>query len=140
MFKPGREGKPAITSFAYLKKNVPTNFRKEFSGGSGQVIHHKFVVCDFNGTAPIVFCGSSNFSLGGEKSNGDNLIAIQDKAAAVCYAIEAIRLYDHYKFRSNQEEASAIDEPLKLAGNDEWAKRYYNFKDVKYKERNLFCK
>ena len=140
MFKPGREGKPSVASFAYLKKNVPSNFREEFSGGSGQVIHHKFVVCDFNDKAPIVFCGSSNFSLGGEESNGDNLIAIQDQDAAVFYAIEAIRLYDHFKFRSNQEEASATNEPIILADNDEWVKRYYNSKDIKYKERNLFCK
>jgi hypothetical protein len=140
MFKPGRQGKPSVARFAYLKKNVPSNFRKEFSGGSGQVIHHKFVVCDFNDKSPLVFCGSSNFSLGGEKSNGDNLIAIQDQQAAEYYAIEAIRLYDHYKFRSNQEEASATNEPLILADNDEWVKRYYNPKDIKYKERNLFCK
>jgi hypothetical protein len=139
MFKPGRAGKPAVASFAYLKKNIPSNFRKEVSGGAGQVIHHKFVVCDFNDKAPIVFCGSSNLSLGGEKSNGDNLIAIQDQHAAVCYAIEAIRLYDHFKFRSNQEKASSTNEPLTLAGNDEWVNRYYNSKDIKYKERNLFC-
>ena len=46
----------------------------------------------------------------------------------------------HYKFRSNQEEASATNEPIMLADNDEWVKRYYNSKDIKYKERNLFCK
>jgi hypothetical protein len=141
MFKPGREGKPAVASFAYLKKNIPSNFRKEASGGAGQVIHHKFVVCDFNDVAPIVFCGSSNFSLGGEKSNGDNLIAIQDRQAAVCYAIEAIRIYDHYKFRSNQEEeANATNAPLRLSDNDGWVNRYFNSKDIKYKERDLFCK
>lgn len=140
MFKPGRAGNPPVTNFAYLKKNIPSNFRKEVCGGSGHVIHHKFVVCDFNDTAPIVFCGSSNLSLGGEKSNGDNLIAIQDQHAAVCYAIEAIRLYDHYKFRSNQEKSSSTNKPLTLADNDEWVNRYYNPKNIKYKERNLFCK
>jgi hypothetical protein len=138
LFKPGREGHPAVTSFAYLKKNTPKIFRNEVSGGSGQVIHHKFVVCDFNEKSPIVFCGSSNLAEGGEKCNGDNLIAIQDQDVAVCYAVEAIRLYDHYRFRS-QQEASTTEEPLQLADDDKWTTRYYNPKDIKYRERNLFC-
>jgi hypothetical protein len=138
MFKPGREGQSAVTSFAYLKKSIPTIFRKEMSGGAGQVIHHKFVVCDFNDKSPMVFCGSSNFAEGGEKSNGDNLIAIQDQDAAVSYAVEAIRLYDHYKFRS-QQETSTSDNPMKLANDDKWTARYFNPKDIKFKERNLLC-
>jgi len=139
LFKPGREGKPAVTSFAYLKKDAPTPFKNEISGGAGQVIHHKFIVCDFNRQSPIVFCGSSNFAEGGEKLNGDNLIAIQDQNVATYYAIEAIRLYDHYRFRSKHEE-STREKPLILEDNDTWAERYYNPKDIKYKERNLFSR
>ncbi len=85
-----------------------------------------------------MFCGSSNFSEGGEKSNGDNLIAVQYQAIAVCYAVEAIHIYDHYRFRS-QHEASTSENPLKLASDDKWTARYYNSKDIKYKERRLFC-
>lgn len=136
LFKPGREGPPAVTSFAFLKKNTPKPFRDEVSGGAGQVIHHKFVVCDFNDNSPVVFCGSSNFAEGGEKSNGDNLVAIQDQNVAVCYAVEAIRLYDHYRFRS-QHEASTSENPLKLAADSKWTTRYYNSKDIKCKERKL---
>jgi hypothetical protein len=138
LFKPGREGQAAVTSFAFLKKNTPKPFRDEVSGGAGQVIHHKFVVCDFNEKSPVVFCGSSNFAEGGEKSNGDNLIAVQDQDVAVCYAVEAIRLYDHYRFRS-QHEASTSENPLKLADDDKWTARYFNPKDIKYREKKLLC-
>ncbi len=33
---------------------------------------------------------------GGEESNGDDLIAIHDRAIATAFAIEGIRLVDHY--------------------------------------------
>ena len=138
MFKPGREGQSDFTSFAYLKKSIPKTFRNEVSGGAGHVIHHKFVVCDFNSKSPVVFCGSSNFAAGGEKLNGDNLIAIQDQDAAVSYAVEAIRLYDHYKFRSQQEK-STYESPMALASDDGWTTRYLNPKNIKYTERNLLC-
>lgn len=134
LFKPGRTGQPAVTSFAYLKKNESRMFREEISGGQGQVIHHKFVVCDFNQKSSIVFCGSSNLAQGGETSNGDNLLAIQDPDTAVCYAIEAIRLYDHYRFRSKQA-ASTSDNPLALTSSDSWTAPYYDKKNVKYLER-----
>ena len=138
LFKPGRGGQTAFTSFAFLKKDAPRPFKSEVSGGAGQVIHHKFIVCDFNDKSPMVFCGSSNLSEGGEKSNGDNLIAIQDGDVALCYAVEAIRLYDHYRFRS-QHEVSTSENPLKLTADDKWTTRYYDPKDIKYKERKLFC-
>jgi len=55
-----------------LKSNVPFPFRAEWSGGSRQVIHHKFIVMDFNYLNPAVLTGSSKLAAGGEKSNGDN--------------------------------------------------------------------
>ncbi|MFB3889640.1 MAG: phospholipase D-like domain-containing protein [Candidatus Bathyarchaeia archaeon] len=138
MFKPGKDGEPAVTSFAFLKEQAPKPFKKEVCGGAGQVIHHKFVVRDFNAASPVVFCGSSNFAAGGEKENGDNLIAIEDQSVAVCYAIEAIRLYDHYRFRSMHEKSGAGN-ALKLADNDGWTKRYYDPKNMKFRERELLC-
>ena len=137
MFKQGI--KTGYAPFSYLKEQIPNQFKAEWSGGSGQVIHHKFVVCDFNGKSPVVFCGSSNFAEGGEKSNGDNLIAIHDPRVATIYAIEAIRMYDHYRFRSLQENKTKPTEPLILDSTDTWTKRYYDPNDYKYFERNLLC-
>lgn len=136
LFKPGvKTG--IFTPFAYLKKTVPENFKEEWSGGLGQTIHHKFVVVDFNGDNPVVFTGSSNLASGGEEQNGDNLIAIYNKEAAAMYAVEAIRLTDHYHFRSRMM-TSKNTKPLVLEKSDKWARPYFDINNPKYKDRELF--
>jgi hypothetical protein len=64
----------------------------------GHEIHDKFVVCGLNGNDPVVYCGSSNLAAGGEKQNGDNLLAIHDADVATAFAIEALGLVDHYNW------------------------------------------
>ncbi len=139
LFKPGIDDNAAVASFAFLQKNIPKPFQQEWGGGPGQVIHHKFVVCDFNGQSPVVFCGSSNLAQGGETSNGDNLLAISDAKIATAYAVEAIRLYDHYRFR-NLHEQSTSAKPLSLDGTDHWANAYYDPKDIHSRERQLLVR
>ncbi len=135
LFKPGADA--AFTSFNFLSSSIPEPFKGEWSGGAGQVIHHKFVVCDFNAKNPVVFCGSSNLAAGGETSNGDNLIAIYDQKIATLYAIEAVRLFDHYKFRSKHEQ-STYNKPFMLDSTDNWVRPYYDKKNIKFSERQLF--
>lgn len=138
MFK-NNDDNQAVASFSFLDKNIPEPFKKEWSGGAGQVIHHKFVVCDFNGKSPVVFCGSSNLSSGGEKSNGDNLVAIYDEEIVTCYAVEAIRLFDHYRFRSAHESSTA-QKPLKLKeSNEDWVSPFYDGNNIKSLERQVLC-
>lgn len=135
--KPGEAS--AFVPFAYLKSKVPPPFQAEYSGGAGQVIHHKFVVVDFNGANPIVFAGSSNLAEGGEEENGDNLIAIKDPRIATSYAVEAIGLIDHYRFRVVQQAAND-DTPLRLKHRSEdWTADYYNPDSPKQRERLLFA-
>ncbi len=134
LFKQGKSH--GVTSKDWLRENAPMPFKPELSGLAGHVIHHKFVVCDFNGQNPVVFCGSSNLAAGGETDNGDNLIAIRDPAIVYSYAVEAIRLYDHYRFRS-LHESSTSNNPLKLDASDRWVKPYYDPNDIKFYERKL---
>jgi hypothetical protein len=83
--------------------------------GLGHQVHHKFVVCGFNGKDPVVYCGSSNLALGGEKANGDNLLAIHDEDIATVFAIEALGLVDHFEFldrhaiETGKKEAAAAE-------------------------------
>lgn len=139
IYKPGQSD-GIIVPFSYLKGKVPPPFQDEYSGGAGIVIHDKFVVVDFNGDDPVVFTGSSNLAAGGEKQNGDNLIAIYDREVAAAYAIEAIRLVDHYHFRAMMKTATSSN-PLCLAGNDakvKWWQPAYDPKNILAKERVLF--
>ena len=72
-------GEPACSSRAspcvpgYRRRSTRCRRRRD-----GHQIHHKFVVCGFNGLDPVVYCGSSNLALGGEQANGDNLLEIHD--------------------------------------------------------------
>lgn len=129
-----------LVPFSYLKSHVPPPFTAEWDAGFGQVIHHKFVVVDFNGPAPLVYCGSSNLSQGGEQENGDNLLEVRDSAVAIFYAIEAIKLVDHYEFRALEQNATQ-SEPLVLQGRGAatpWWKSSFDTKNIKDTERKLF--
>jgi hypothetical protein len=123
-------------------ETFPPPFDKELqvTGGAAHVIHHKFVVVDFNGDAPVVFCGSSNLANGGEEQNGDNLIAIYDSAIATAFAIEGIRLVDHYAFAAALKTAKNTATPLALKLDaDKWWGLYYQDGSIKQTERKLFA-
>lgn len=125
--------------FSYLSEKVPAPFQREWNGGAGQVIHHKFVVVDFNGDNPMAFAGSSNLAAGGEHANGDNLVAIADPGLVAEYAVEAIQLIDHYRFRAAMRKATDR-EPLRLKRRSEnWAADYYKAGAPKYIERTVFA-
>lgn len=141
-FKPGQKN-GVLVPFSYLTGNVPAPFREEWSGGIGQVIHHKFVVVDFNDLNPVVFAGSSNLAEGGEENNGDNLLAIYNPTVVTAYAIEAIRLIDHYHFRVAMKDATK-QKPLNLQSGDSkaqnWWEPYYDKENIKNYERLLFAR
>ncbi|HEY4049241.1 MAG TPA: phospholipase D-like domain-containing protein [Acidobacteriaceae bacterium] len=139
LFKPGSPQHGEFATFAYLAKQVPEPFRQEISGGAGQVIHNKLIVVDFNGDNPIVFTGSSNLAAGGENQNGDNLLAIYDKTIATAYAVEVIRLTDHFNFRMLQQQHPS-NAPITLQGpraTTPWWTDYYKPGTNKYHERLL---
>jgi phosphatidylserine/phosphatidylglycerophosphate/cardiolipin synthase-like enzyme len=130
-----------VVPFSYLSNQVPKPFRAETSGGAGQVIHDKFVVVDFNGKNPAVFTGSSNLAAGGEESNGDNLLKITDTRVVTAFAVEAIRMVDHYAFRAKMKGATAAD-PLMLQGpgaKKPWWQPYFDSTTLKYREREVLC-
>jgi phospholipase D-like protein len=131
-----------VAGFDFLKKQVPPPFQEEWNGGPGQTIHHKFVVVDFNGDKPSVYCGSSNLASGGESANGDNLLAIENATVAGMYAVEAVRLFDHYHFRDSMSAATQA-KPLTLQGQGAapaWWRPYYDSTDIKLRDRCLFAR
>lgn len=142
VFTPSADGGVLV----YSKENpetFPPPFaqEREVTGAASHVVHHKFVVVDFNGSDPVVFCGSSNLAEGGEQSNGDNLIAIHDRAIATAFAIEGIRLVDHYAFAAALKHAAGSPQPLRLKTDAEgWWKPYYQAGSIKQTERQLFSR
>lgn len=122
-------------------------------GGVGHQVHHKFVVCGFNGTDPVVYCGSSNLAEGGEENNGDNLIAIHDGDVATAFAIEALALVDHFNFldrvakgpkakrnkkASASKQQAAVSAGWFLSTDDKWTQPYFDPHDLHSVDRQLF--
>ncbi|MBI2740533.1 MAG: hypothetical protein HYX38_28805 [Rhodospirillales bacterium] len=143
-------GKPVHTILPPPFDQVPN------IGGRKHQIHHKFVVCGFNATDAVVYCGSSNLANKGETVNGDNLLAIHDQDVATVFAIEAVGLVDHFnfldKFQSKSQEAgvktpksppaslkdAATQAHWFLSTSDGWTKPYYDTKDLHCADRQLF--
>jgi hypothetical protein len=139
VYQPGQPG--VLVPFAALIKHVPPPFNQEFTGGPGQVIHDKFIVVDFNDENPVVFTGSSNLAQGGEEQNGDNLLAIHDARVAEVFAVEAMRLVDHYQFRAAAQSATQV-KPLVLSPCGTPAKWWapdYAANDMRNVQRELFA-
>ncbi len=110
----------------------------------GISIHHKFIVVDFKGKNSVVYCGSSNLAYDPEQKNGDNLIEICDEDVVTAFAIEAIRLVDHFHWRNKKQSSKEKKEPLYLNDNKDkkkiWYKNYYNPDDLHYLERTLLIR
>lgn len=129
---------------AALEKNVPAPFNKEPAGGGGNRMHHKFVVIDFDKPTARVYLGSYNFSIPADEKNGENLLVIRDRRIAVSYAVEALRIFDHYHFRIAQREARQAKKTLQLArpprkaGEKPWWNDDYKDKR-KIRDRELFA-
>jgi phosphatidylserine/phosphatidylglycerophosphate/cardiolipin synthase-like enzyme len=110
-------GNPAPVYSEVLAGDAPEPFKSEPTGGSGTIgtrMHHKFVVIDFDKPTARVWMGSYNFSVPADTANGENLLLIKDRRIAVAYAIEALRIFDHYSFRVLRQDADDKGERLVL--------------------------
>lgn len=141
------DGSTGLLPFAFLGENAPEPFKSEWSGNTSDrsnMVHHKFLVTDFNGANPIVYTGSSNMAAGGEKTNADHLIRIEDRKVAIAYAVEALRMFDHFHFRVRVQRATEL-QSLRLAKPPEddqstWFASYYRKSHIKERDRKLFIR
>jgi hypothetical protein len=140
LYKPGRKNGLLIDAKA-AKRDLPPPFREEASLGIGHAIHHKFIITNFNRPSGRVYCGSSNLALGGECQNGDNLLCIKDEDVATAFAIESIRLTDHYNFRSvsDDEVKPANQNTAVLDDTGKWVEKFFDPADIRCVERKVFA-
>jgi phospholipase D-like protein len=138
------DGNRAPVSPSALSAHVPEPFSSEPTGGSGIRMHHKFVVIDFDQPTARVYLGSYNFSNPADGSNGENLLLIRDRRIAVAYTVEAVRIFDHYEFRSLQQKAATASKKLVLhpaprtPGQQPWWAEDYTHPQ-KIRDRLLFA-
>ena len=152
LYSPARKTGVLVTGKP-IRTQLPPPFNQVPNVGSGHQIHHKFVVCGFNGPDPVVYCGSSNLALGGEQLNGDNLLEIRDPGVVTAFAIEALALVDHFQFLdrtargpkrktkppSASKQQAAVAAEWFLSTSDRWAEAYFDPSDLHYVDRRLFA-
>ena len=156
LYKPGTAQGVLVTGKPTSATLPPPFDQIRFIGGIGHQVHHKFVVCGFNGPDPVVYCGSSNLAVGGESANGDNLLEIRDADVATVFAIEAVTLVDHFHFlnslsdqpkgpdatktkqAASQQQAAEAAQWF-LGTTDAWTKPYCDTHDLRYADRKLFA-
>jgi hypothetical protein len=148
LYEPKRKTGVLVTGKP-VRTRLPPPFSQVPNVSFGHQIHHKFVVCGFNGPDPVVYCGSSNLALGGEKSNGDNLLAIRDPDVVTAFAIEALMLVDHFQFLNRTSASSggpvasrshaAESAGWFLSTSDRWTQPYFDPGDLRYVDRRLFA-
>ncbi|MBA2382985.1 MAG: phospholipase [Chloroflexi bacterium] len=129
-----------------LTANLPEPFRSEPTGltskGTGTRMHHKFVVIDFDKPTARVYTGSYNASKPADLENGENLLRIRDRRIATSYMVEALRLFDHYRFRVAKTQAEGAATPITLreppaVGGEAWWRAAYTV-PIKMRDRKLF--
>lgn len=137
-------GNPApVFSTALTGKDLPEPFKAEETGGSGNRMHHKFAVIDFDKPTARVWTGSYNFSSPADKSNGENLLIIKDRRVATSYMVEALRIFDHYRFRVAASAPGAkrgklsLRRPPRAPGELPWFDKDYTVA-MKVRDRKLF--
>jgi phosphatidylserine/phosphatidylglycerophosphate/cardiolipin synthase-like enzyme len=148
------DNKRRVVRSSALTGNVPAPFKTEVTGLSGSKgqhrgtrMHHKFVVVDFDTKDAVVYLGSYNFSEVADQKNGENLVRIKDRTVATSYMIEAVRLYDHYRFRTVQEDTKksgknkkviALTPAPRTPGEKPWWQSHWD-DPIRRRERELFA-
>jgi phosphatidylserine/phosphatidylglycerophosphate/cardiolipin synthase-like enzyme len=148
------DNKSHVVRASALTGNVPAPFSSEPTGLSGSKgyhrgtrMHHKFVVLDFNTDQARVYLGSHNFSVPADGDNGENLVLVKNRTVATSYMIEALRIYDHYRFRTVQEDTNksgkrktefTLQLPPSRPGEKAWWLRDWDLA-VRSRARELFA-
>ncbi len=146
------ENKRRVVRSSALTGGAPAPFANEPSGLAGEKgnergtrMHHKFVVIDFNTPDARVYFGSYNFSEPADQDNGENLVFVKDRTIATSYMIEAIRLYDHYRFRTVQEDSKGkglkvltLRLPPSKPSQKPWWQKYWD-DPIRTQDRLLFA-
>lgn len=137
------DGHFSLSQPGYLSGDVPEPFKSEPSAAGGVRLHHKFLVLDFDTPDARVYMGSYNFSKPADVQNGENLLLIRDQRIATAYMVEALRLFDHYEFRSRKVKSSRAGQAkLELAlppkaGEKPWWDIYWS-EPGRARDRQLF--
>jgi len=104
------------------------DFERECLKVGNAIIHDKVVVIDPLSSKCVVATGSHNLGFKASYENDENLMILRgNQALAQAYAVHALDVYDHYRFRAWQAKEHAEGKPTfsgKLNKDDKWLRDY----------------
>jgi hypothetical protein len=133
---------------AYLKEGLEGYLAEKTRQPSGILIHTKLVVVNFTSDAPVVISGSHNLSAAASGQNDENFLVVRgDTNVADCYGVEAMRLYDHYRYRwlldpdnkdPRPDDPCPGRPPNTLCPDGRWTKNYFEPGTLEAADRERF--
>jgi phosphatidylserine/phosphatidylglycerophosphate/cardiolipin synthase-like enzyme len=133
---------------AYLKQGLEGFLEEKTRQPSGILIHTKLVVVNFTSDEPIVISGSHNLSAAASGHNDENYLVIRDDTdVADCYGVEAMRLYDHYRYRwlldpkntdPRPDDPCGPRAPNTLCPDNRWTTKYFEAGTLEAADRERF--
>ena len=90
------------------------------------IIHDKIIIIDPFMPNLTVITGSHNLGLRASYNNDENMLIIRNNyAVAEAYAVHAMDIYDHYRWR-NQVKKYGQKAWNNLEDTDKWQDKYFN--------------
>lgn len=108
-------------------------------------VHTKYMLIDPLSDNPTVISGSANFSEASTEKNDENMLLIRgDTRVADVYLCEFMRLFSHFYFRDQVEQAvkkkdDSKPRKLYLRSDDSWTVKFYKPGSAREKERLYFA-
>jgi len=125
------EGRIHVT-LAMAINDVTGDFERECLKVGNAIIHDKVVVIDPMSKNCVVATGSHNLGFKASYENDENLLIFRgNQALATAYAVHALDVYDHYRFRAWQAKLKKEGKPTfsgKLNDDDAWLHDYVSGK------------
>lgn len=114
---------------------------KETTAGQrgSNFIHCKLIIIDATSSAPRVLSGSHNLSNAASANNDENWLLLDlGSDVADRYTVEALRVYEHYRFRFVQAK-QPDSKPPSLKTTADWTDPYYGGDPLRTLDRQRFA-
>jgi phosphatidylserine/phosphatidylglycerophosphate/cardiolipin synthase-like enzyme len=127
LYHAAHEKDPAVVPATSVLRAVDPLSVELARKGFSPLVHHKFILLDYNTPDCVVITGSANYSKNSSEKNDENtLILHRDQRVAQMYFGEFARIYEHYRARWFLYVAGEqAPNELYLKPDGRWASKYY---------------
>jgi phosphatidylserine/phosphatidylglycerophosphate/cardiolipin synthase-like enzyme len=127
LYHEAHDADPEVVAAVPIAQEVGPYQRERPREGYEPLVHHKFILIDYNTPDSVVITGSANYSHNSSQNNDENTLVLhRDRRVAEMYFAEFFRLYEHYRARWLVSIHQTQSEPLYyLAEDGSWARTYY---------------